>query len=108
MLNLLIFTEMEQISLAKEIAVIGSTIYTIYVYVNGTKRNVEKSTFYHLHMERKTLDKTDDLSAVEGSDDIVFYETARAELNHILENLQEGAFNFRYCNAWKSTQLQKK
>ena len=35
--------------------------------------------------EKKTLDHTDDLSAVEGSDDIVFYETARAELNNIFE-----------------------
>ena len=41
--------------------------------------------------EEKTLDHTDDLSAVEGSDEITFYETARAELNNILEIFKKGA-----------------
>ncbi|MBT2680150.1 DUF5309 domain-containing protein [Bacillus sp. ISL-35] len=84
------FTNMEQVSLAKEIAIIGvqATPLTSMLMAKG---NIEKALSTVYTWREKTLDHTDDLSAVEGSDEIQFFETARAELNNILEIFKKGA-----------------
>lgn len=98
------FTEIEQISLAKEIAIIGvqATPFTSLLMAKG---NIEKALSTVYTWREKTLDQTDDLSAVEGSDDIVFYETARAELSNILEIFKKGASISGTAVAMKSTQF---
>ncbi|MBB6445628.1 SU10 major capsid protein [Bacillus benzoevorans] len=98
------FTEIEQISLAKEIAIIGvqATPFTSLLMAKG---NIEKALSTVYTWREKTLDHTDDLSAVEGSDEIVFYETARAELNNILEIFKKGASISGTAVAMKSTQF---
>ncbi|KQL54061.1 phage capsid protein [Heyndrickxia shackletonii] len=98
------FTELEQISLAKEIAVIGvqATPFTSMLMAKG---NIEKALSTVYTWREKTLDKTDDLSAVEGEDTAVFYESARAELNNILEIFKKGAQISGTAIAMKSTQF---
>lgn len=98
------FTEMEQISLAKEIAIIGvqATPLTSLLMAKG---NIEKALSTVYTWREKTLDHADDLSAVEGSDEIVFYETARAELNNILEIFKKGASISGTSVAMKSSQF---
>ncbi|WP_449622881.1 SU10 major capsid protein [Robertmurraya sp. Marseille-Q9965] len=98
------FTEVEQISLAKEIAVIGvqATPLTSMLMAKG---NIEKALSTVYTWREKTLDHTDDLSAVEGEDTTVFYESARAELNNILEIFKKGASISGTAIAMKSTQF---
>lgn len=98
------FTEIEQISLAKEIAVIGvqATPLTSMLMAKG---NIEKALSTVYTWKEKTLDHAEDLSAVEGSDDVVFHETARAELNNILEIFKKGASISGTAVAMKSTQF---
>ncbi|WP_025729538.1 SU10 major capsid protein [Heyndrickxia ginsengihumi] len=98
------FTEMEQISLAKEIAVIGvqSTPLTSMLMAKG---NIEKALSTVYTWREKTLDNTDDLSAVEGEDTTIFFESARAELSNILEIFKKGASVSGTAIAMKSTQL---
>lgn len=98
------FTNIEQISLAKEIALIGvqATPFTSLLMAKG---NVEKALSTVYTWRAKTLDNAEDLSAVEGSDDIVFYETARAELSNILEIFKKGASISGTAVAMKSTQF---
>ncbi|MGG4039288.1 SU10 major capsid protein [Heyndrickxia ginsengihumi] len=98
------FTNAEQISLAKEIAVIGvqSTPLTSMLMAKG---NIEKALSTVYTWREKTLDNTDDLSAVEGEDTTVFYESARAELSNILEIFKKGASVSGTAIAMKSTQL---
>ena len=84
------FTQAEQISLAKEIAVIGvqSTPLTSMLMAKG---NIEKALSTVYTWREKTLDNTADISAIEGSDTSVFQESARAELSNILEIFKKGA-----------------
>lgn len=98
------FTELEQISLAKEIAIIGvqSTPLTSMLMAKG---NIEKALSTIYTWREKTLDNTDDLSAVEGEDTTVFFESARAELSNILEIFKKGASVSGTAIAMKSTQL---
>ncbi|MBB2482977.1 DUF5309 domain-containing protein [Bacillus sp. APMAM] len=98
------FTNAEQISLAKEIAVIGvqATPFTSMLMAKG---NIEKALSTVYTWREKTLDKTDDLSAVEGEDTTVFYESARAELNNILQIFKKGASISGTAIAMKSTQF---
>ncbi|MBD8006267.1 SU10 major capsid protein [Bacillus norwichensis] len=98
------FTELEQISLAKEIAVIGvqATPLTSMLMAKG---NVEKALSTVYTWREKTLDHDEDLSAVEGSDEIKFYESARAELNNILEIFKKGASISGTAVAMKSNQF---
>lgn len=98
------FTNAEQISLSREIALIGvqATPFTSMLMAKG---NIEKALSTVYTWREKTLDHTDDLSAVEGSDDIVFYETARAELSNILEIFKKGASISGTAVAMKSNQF---
>ena len=96
------FTNAEQISLSQEIALIGvqATPFTSLLMAKG---NIEKALSTVYTWREKTLDNADDISAVEGSDDIVFYESARAELSNILEIFKKGAsisgtaFSYRFA-----------
>ncbi|MGG1690585.1 DUF5309 family protein [Heyndrickxia ginsengihumi] len=98
------FTNAEQISLAKEIAVIGvqATPLTSMLMAKG---NIEKALSTVYTWREKTLDNTDDLSAVEGEDTTIFFESARAELSNILEIFKKGASVSGTAIAMKSTQL---
>ncbi|MFB5088632.1 DUF5309 family protein [Psychrobacillus sp. PGGUH221] len=98
------FTEVEQISLSQEIALIGvqATPFTSLLMAKG---NIEKALSTVYTWREKTLDHTDDLSAVEGSDDITFHETARAELSNILEIFKKGASISGTAEAMKSVQF---
>lgn len=98
------FTKLEQVSLAKEIAVIGvqETPLTSMLMAKG---NVEKALSTVYTWREKTLDTTDDLSAVEGSDEIQYFETARAELSNILEIFKKGAQISGTAVAMKSGQF---
>lgn len=98
------FTNAEQISLAKEIAVIGvqATPLTSMLMAKG---NIEKALSTVYTWREKTLDHDEDLSAEEGSDEIKFYESARAELNNILEIFKKGASISGTAVAMKSTQF---
>lgn len=98
------FTATEQISLSQEIALIGvqATPFTSLLMAKG---NIEKALSTVYTWREKTLDHADDLSAVEGSDDIVFYETARAELSNILEIFKKGASISGTAVAMKSSQF---
>ncbi|WP_210367427.1 DUF5309 family protein [Bacillus sp. REN3] len=84
------FTNAEQISLSKEIAILGisATPLTSMLMAKG---NIEKALATVYTWREKTLDNTDDISAVEGEDTTVFFESARAELNNILEIFKKGA-----------------
>lgn len=98
------FTETEQISLAKEISIIGvqSTPLTSMLMAKG---NIEQALSTVYTWREKTIDNSDDLSAVEGEDTTVFFETARAELNNILEIFKKGASISGTALAMKTTQL---
>lgn len=98
------FTPAEQISLSQEIALIGvqATPFTSLLMAKG---NVEKALSTIYQWREKTLDHADDLSALEGSDDITFYETARAELSNVLEIFKKGASISGTAEAMKSTQF---
>lgn len=98
------FTNTEQISLAKEIALIGvqATPVTSMLMAKG---NIEKALSTVYTWREKTLDHTEDLSAVEGSDDIQYFETARAELSNILEIFKKGASISGTAEAMKSSQF---
>lgn len=98
------FTNMEQISLAKEIALIGISA-TPFTSLLMSKGNIEKALSTVYTWREKTLDNAEDLSAVEGSEEIVFYETARAELSNILEIFKKGASISGTAVAMKSTQF---
>lgn len=98
------FTNVEQISLAKEIALIGvqATPLTSMLMAKG---NIEKALSTVYSWREKTLDSADDLSAVEGEDTTVFFESARAELSNILEIFKKGASITGTAIAMKSSQL---
>jgi hypothetical protein len=98
------FTNAEQISLSKEIAIIGvqATPLTSMLMAKG---NVEKALSTVYTWRAKTLDDTDDISAVEGEDTTVFHESARAELNNILEIFKKGASISGTATAMQSNQL---
>lgn len=98
------FTETERISLAKEIAIIGvqATPLTSMLMAKG---DIEKALSTVYTWREKTLDNTDNISAVEGADTTEFFETARAELNNILEIFKKGASISGTALAMKSNQL---
>ncbi|MGE7219644.1 SU10 major capsid protein [Priestia koreensis] len=98
------FTNLEQISLSKEIALIGvkSTPLTSMLMAKGS---IEKALSTIYTWRERTLNETNDLSAVEGEDTTVFYESARAELNNILEIFKKGASISGTALAMKSTQF---
>ncbi|MFT9497313.1 MULTISPECIES: SU10 major capsid protein [Bacillota] len=98
------FTNMEQVSLAKEIAIIGvqATPLTSMLMAKG---NIEKALSTVYSWREKTLDNTEDISAVEGEDTTVFFESARAELSNVLEIFKKGASISGTSLAMKSTQF---
>lgn len=98
------FTATEQISLSSEIALIGvqSTPLTSLLMAKG---NIEKALSTVYTYRAKTIDNTEDLSAVEGEDTVVFHESARQELQSILEIFKKGASISGTAVAMKSTQF---
>ena len=98
------FTKLEQVSLATEISKIG-VMETPLTSMLMAKGNVEKALSTVYTWREKTIDSTSDLSAVEGSDDIQFFETARAELSNILEIFKKGAQISGTAVAMKSGQF---
>ena len=83
------FTNAEQISLSQEIAKIGvqSTPFTSLLMSKG---NIEKALSTVYTWREKTLSHDEDISAKEGAETTVYYESARAELNNVLEIFKKG------------------
>jgi len=106
MFNSTNFTPSEQISLSQEISIIGvqATPFTSMLMAKG---NVEKalSTVYTWKEKQLQGSGADDFGAVEGSDDIVFHQSARAELNNILEIFSRGASISGTAIAMKSNEF---
>ncbi|MFB7159376.1 DUF5309 family protein [Lysinibacillus sp. NPDC056232] len=98
------FTESERISLANEIAVIGVQA-TPLTSLLMSKGNIEKALSTVYTWREKSLSNDDDISAVEGADTTVFYESARAELNNILEIFKKGVQVSGTAEAMQSTQF---
>lgn len=98
------FTQTEQISLAQEIAKIGveETPFTSMLMAKG---NIEKALSTVYTWREKTLNTLDDTSAAEGSDDITFYESARRELNNVLQIFKVGVSISGTVSAMKASQL---
>lgn len=98
------FTNAEQISLSKEIAVIGvqSTPLTSMLMAKG---NIEKALSTVYTWREKTLSHDEDITAEEGSETTVFYESARAELSNILEIFKKGASVSGTAGAMNSVQF---
>lgn len=98
------FTSSESISLSKEIAIIGvqATPLTSMLMAKG---NIEKALSTVYSWREKTLDATEDISALEGEDTTVFFESARAELNNILEIFKKGATISGTAIAMKNNQF---
>ncbi|WP_394175605.1 SU10 major capsid protein [Guptibacillus hwajinpoensis] len=98
------FTKSEQVNLSKEIALIGveSTPLTSMLMAKG---KIEKALSTVYSFREKTIDNTDDISAVEGADTTEFYESARAELSNVLEIFKKGASLSGTATAMKSTQF---
>jgi hypothetical protein len=98
------FTNAEQISLSKEIALIGvqATPFTSMLMAKG---NIEKALSTVYTWREKTIDNAEDLSAVEGEDTTVFYESAKAELSNVLEIFKKGASISGTALAMKSNQF---
>lgn len=104
MFNSKTFTELERISLANEIAVIGVQA-TPFTSLLMSKGNIEKALSTVYTWREKTLSNDEDISALEGEDTTVFYESARAELSNILEIFKKGVSISGTAQAMKSTQL---
>ncbi|MBE1557034.1 SU10 major capsid protein [Sporosarcina limicola] len=98
------FTPSEQISLSQEIALIGVQA-TPFTSLLMSKGNIEKALSTVYTWKSKTFDNTEDISAVEGNDDIKFYESARAELSNILEIFQKGVSISGTAVAMQSTEF---
>lgn len=98
------FTNAEMVNLSKEIAIIGvqATPLTSMLMAKG---NIEKALSTVYTWREKTLDSTADLSAVEGEDTTVFFESARAELSNILEIFKKGASVSGTAIAMQSSKL---
>lgn len=98
------FTATEQISLSKEIALINveATPFTSMLMAKG---NIEKALSTVYTWKQKTLNTLGDISSVEGSDDITYFESARAELSNILEIFKVGVQVSGTADAMKSTQF---
>ncbi len=77
------FTATESISLSNELAVLGvqATPFTSLLLSKG----VEKALSTVFTWKEKTLDDTDDISAIEGGDTTVFQQSAKREITNILE-----------------------
>lgn len=98
------FTPAEQISLSSELAVIGVEA-TPFVSLLMSKGNIEKALSTVYTYRELTLNSPEDLSAQEGSEEITYFSTARAELSNILEIFKNGVQISATALAMNSTQL---
>lgn len=82
------FTQSELVNLSKEIAVIGvqATPFTSLLLSKG----FEKATSTIYSWREKTLSHDEDITVAEGSETTVFTESARRELNNVLEIFKKG------------------
>ncbi|ALX47858.1 SU10 major capsid protein [Lentibacillus amyloliquefaciens] len=94
----------KQVSLSQEIAKIGvqSTPFTSMLMAKGS---IEKALSTVYTWREKTLDTTSDISAEEGAETTTFYESARAELNNVLEIFKKGASVSGSAQAMQQGQL---
>ncbi|WP_145523476.1 DUF5309 family protein [Virgibacillus sp. SK37] len=104
MFNSTNFTNAERISLSQELARVGvqATPFTSLLMAKG---NIEKALSTVYTWREKTLSHDEDISAEEGSDTTVFYESARAELNNVLEIFKKGASISGTAQAMNAGQL---
>lgn len=104
MFNSTNFTNAERISLSQELARVGvqATPFTSLLMAKG---NIEKALSTVYTWREKTLSHDEDISAEEGSDTTVFYESARAELNNVLQIFKKGASISGTAQAMNAGQL---
>lgn len=97
------FTATEQISLSNELAVLGvqNTPLTSLLLSKG----VEKALSTVHTWKEKTLDDTDDISAVEGGDTTVFQQSAKREITNILEIFKKAVSISGTAEAMQSTKF---
>ncbi|MFB4473319.1 DUF5309 family protein [Oceanobacillus caeni] len=98
------FTNAERISLSQELARVGVQV-TPFTSLLMAKGNIEKALSTVYTWREKTLSHDEDISAEEGSDTTVFYESARAELNNVLEIFKKGASISGTAQAMNAGQL---
>lgn len=78
------FTNAEKIDLTNEIAVcqpLDTPLFTLLM----AKKQYDKANSTIVTFREKTLDSTSDISATEGSETNVFYQSARVEKNNVCE-----------------------
>lgn len=78
------FTNLENVNLSKEISLV-SPLDTPFLTLLLGGNHVDSTTSKITTWREKSLDNTDDISQVEGSDTTVFQQSARAEKNNICE-----------------------
>jgi Family of unknown function (DUF5309) len=98
------FTDAERILLANEIAVIGvqSTPLTSLLMAKG---KLEKATSTIYTWREKSLSHDEDISAEEGSETTNFTESARRQLNNVLQIFKKGASVSGSAQAMNAGQL---
>lgn len=97
------FTATESISLSNELALLGvqATPFTSLLLSKGVEKAL--STVYT--WKEKTLDDTDDISAVEGGDTTVFQQSAKREITNILEIFKKAVSISGTAEAMQSTKF---
>lgn len=98
------FTAGEKVDLSNELALIGAADTPLTSLLLGAGKS-EKATSTIFSYIEKTLDETSDLSAKEGSDDLVVAQSARAQLSNVLQIFKKGAQVSGSALAMKSTQF---
>jgi hypothetical protein len=98
------FTNAEKVSLSQELAIIGAedTPLSTLLLTSGKTEQATSTIFSYIE---KTLDDTADISAKEGSDDIVDVASARAQLSNIEQIFKKGATVSGSALAMKATQF---
>lgn len=97
------FTATESISLSQELALLGvqSTPLSSLLLSKGVERALSSIFTF----KEKSLDTTDDISAVEGSDTTVFQQSAKRELTAILQIFKKAVSISGTADAMQSTKF---
>lgn len=98
------FTAAEKVDLSKELALIGAEDTPLTSLLLGAGKSEPATSTVFSYIE-KMLDETSDISAKEGSDDLVVAESARAQLSNIEQIFKKGAQVTGSALASKSTQF---
>jgi hypothetical protein len=98
------FTNAEKVSLSQELAIIGAEDTPLSTLLLTSGKTEQATSTIYSYIE-KTLDDTADISAKEGSDDIVDVASARAQLSNVEQIFKKGATVSGSALAMKATQF---